>query len=254
MREGVEEGGGPSGRTLRLIEGGAPESGKIRAARAGRRAGRPAAPPCPAGIAEELAGPIREAERRIGQLLAGDYGPLRDLQKEELLAASEATELLSAVLSLVGLTEREDAGSPGPEDAFDVRFAAWDTIEEHACRARLKRVRLEISLPPRPLSVCGNRCALRAVLRFALREQLHAVSRGGRLLVEGTEVRGRAVLRIVRRDAGRSTAERSVRLAALSLARSLLGGHGGDIQADSGGLEWRISLPTGRCREAGSTL
>jgi hypothetical protein len=189
--------------------------------------------------------PVREAERRIGLLLTGYYGPLRDLQREELLAASEAAELLSAVLALVALLEREDAGRGGPEETFDIRFVIWDAVEDLTRRARQKRVQIELSLPSTALPTTGWRAAIRAVLRFALREHLHAVPKGGRILLSGEVEGGEVSLRLDRRDPGGRATGKPAHSAALALARVLLEKRGGGLRIHSDGTAWRVRLRAG---------
>jgi hypothetical protein len=227
---------------LRLIEGGASPAAprKVTGKRAvpSRLPGRCAAE----GLAQDLSEPVRETERRIGLLLSGDHGILRDAQKEELRAVSEAAELVSSVVSLLALHEREDAGTTEPEETFDVRFVLWDLIEEHAPRARLKRVHLDLSLPDGPLAAYCPRSCTRAVLRFALREHLHLVTPGGRITIRGDGEGGGILVRFERRQPAEAPA-RAEHGAARALMRAVLERHAGALGLSADGREWRLRFP-----------
>jgi hypothetical protein len=233
---------GPAFGPLRLIEGGAsaaaPKKGagtRVPASRLPRR--------CAAeGLAQDLSEPVRETERRLGLLLSGDYGILRDAQREELRAVSEAAELVSSVVSLLALHEREDTGTAEPEETFDVRFVLWDLIEEHAPRARLKRVHLDLSLPDGPLAAYCPRSCTRAVLRFALREHLHLVNPGGRITIRGDREGGGILVRFERRQTAGAPA-RADHGAARALMRAVLERHSGALGLSADGCVWRLRFP-----------
>jgi len=231
----------PGFRDLRLIDGGGrPKS------RWGNPRPRPVPSPAPddgtaRGLAEDLAGPARELEERIGSLLAGDRGPLDDPQREELAAASEAAGFLSALVALLHCAEREEAGRSDPTEEFDVRYALWDAVEELAGRAKRKRVGLDLSLPDRPLRVHGGRCRTRATLRYVLRERLRAARPGSRVEISCGDAEGGAFVRIGVRGEGGRACEPTRRQAAAALARALLARQGADLAVGPG--EWRILFP-----------
>ncbi|MFH1679701.1 MAG: hypothetical protein ABIH26_03545 [Candidatus Eisenbacteria bacterium] len=234
----MSEDAGPGFGSLRVIEGGA-LPGAPRRVRP-RRGPRPAEPNkrLPGGVAEDLSEPVRETTRRIGILLAGDHGPLLEPQREELAAASEAAEFLSALVSLIGLAEREETGRGDPAETFDIRYALWDAVEENAGGARRRRTRLELSLPDRPLTVRAGRGGTRAVLRYAIREHLRNAPRGGRIAIHGDGEAGCVLVRI-EPSGVRGGPTRPPRRGAVDLARVLLRRHGADLSFGMGG-GWRV--------------
>lgn len=195
-------------------------------------------------LIDELRDPLRETERQIDLLLAGEHGSLCDSQKEALRSAGEATGFLSSLLSLLSLTERDERGPVEPEEVFDLRFPVWDVADEHAHVARARRIRLELSLPREPIPVRGGRETVRTILRYALREQIQATPCGGRVVVTGVNEGGEAAVRFGRhsRDV-RAGADRN--RAGFEMIRSLLEPHSGDFTVDASGREWTLRLPAG---------
>lgn len=190
-------------------------------------------------LGDELRKPLRDAERRIDLLLAGGYGPVAGAQREQLRAAVEATEFLSALVSLVGLAEGGERGDE--EEEFDLRFPLWDVADEHGARVREKRMALDLRLPATPLAARGGREWTRTLLRFTLREHLLSSAPGGRLEIgagrEGEEI----VVRFERRGPlpGRN---RTPQRAGRALALALLERRHGRLEVRDGGAVWVLGF------------
>ncbi|MFH1278760.1 MAG: hypothetical protein ABIK65_10320 [Candidatus Eisenbacteria bacterium] len=192
-------------------------------------------------LCDELRTPLLEAERRIALLLAGGHGPLAGVQREELRAAVEATEFLSALVSLVGLAEEEEAGRLEDED-FDLRFPIWDVADEQGARARERRMVLDLHLPGEPLKVRAVREWTRAVLRFALREQLLSSAPGCRIAVDAARKGEEIFVRLERRGPA-DRRHRTPHRAGQALTWSFLERHRGRLVVRDRGASWLLALP-----------
>ncbi len=227
---------------LRLIDGGAARPFRMAGSTSSIGAIRKRAG---GTLIDELLDPLRETERQIDLLLAGEHGSLGDSQKEALRRAGEANEFLSSLLSLLSLTEREERGFVEPKEVFDLRFPVWDVADEHAHVARARRIRLDLSLPRDPIPVRGGRETVRTILRYTLREQIQATPFGGRIAVAGAKEGREAAVRFERLSRETRACADHHR-AGFELIRSLLETRSGNLTVDASGREWTLRFPAGK--------
>ncbi|UQU68027.1 HAMP domain-containing histidine kinase [Couchioplanes caeruleus] len=217
-----------------------------------------------ADASHELRTPLTQLHTRA-QLLqmdlrAGETGESVATDVDRLVAGTRHLgEVVEDLLLSTQLSRRDDARVP-----VDLRAVAADVIADHANRAREQDV--ELTLVPAadgPAVVRGHRAALRRVLTALVDNALSHTAGGGHVSVElGRE---HAVVSVVVRDDGTGfdpadTERLFARFArgshgdqrrfglGLALAREVVTGHGGTIEASGRpgqGAAFTIRLPAG---------
>jgi len=197
-----------------------------------------------ADVAHELRTPLTVMQGRLEGLLDGVY-PRDDRQLGELL---EETRVLSRLIEdLRTLSLSESGALKLQKELTDLAGLARDAVEAFAGEATARNVRLEVDAPADLAPLAIDPVRVREVLMNLLTNALRHTPPGGSVGVRMTAAPGDGISVVVRDTGSGMTSEEIERAfdrfhkgpdspgsgLGLTIARSLVAAHGGEIHASS---------------------
>jgi signal transduction histidine kinase len=197
-------------------------------------------------IAHELRTPLTTVEGYLEGMLDGVFEP-----SEQTLGASirELSRMKRLVDDLSLLSRTEEAVQPLDPGSIDFARLAAETADRLRPQFEAEGIRLEVDAPP-GLTVWADPDRLSQVLSNILGNALSYTPAGGWARVEAGEEDGTAVVRVIDSGRGLTAAEREAVFErfyradssapggsgiGLTIARSIVRRHGGEVTADSAG-------------------
>ena len=217
-------------------------------------------------VAHEIKGPINSVLMQIKVILDGLAGQITEKQEEILARVTDRLNALSALsVELLDLARIESGLIIQEKDKLDTAKIIEDQVAFHQARAMLKKINLEMNLPPDLDSILANKGSIEEVLSNLISNAIKYTPEGGRVTVSAMIKNGHVCITIKdtgfgihEKDMGRIF-ERFYRVKnkntrfitgtglGLAIVKSIVEAHNGMIKVESKpdeGSTFRVYIPT----------